>query len=479
MKNWFEVDREGLAKLLERRGKSFVLHELIQNAWDTAARTVEVSIKPVEGRPLAEIRVLDDDPNGFADLAHAYTLFAESAKKGDAEKRGRFNIGEKLVLALCVEAEILSTQGGVRFDSKGRTARRARMDRGSSFTGLVRMTREEISEAVESAHRLIPPAGVITRINGNMLSRPTPLAIEEDVVLPTEVSDKEGYLRRTRRVTSVEIHEVRQGEVASIYEMGIPVVETMDRYHYNVLQKVPLSMERDNVTPAYLQELRTIALNTMHECLTVKEATERWVRDAAADENVSKEAVERVMDLRFGSKRVVYDPSDPEGTKIAMSRGYTVIPPRAMSVEEWDNVRRYDAARPAGQVTPSPKPFSAEGRPLDVIDLANWTDAMRRVAEHARTIAKELLGIDLQVRVAREISWPYGATYGAGELTFNLGRLGHKWFEGPWEDIDRLLLHEAAHHTVSDHLSHEFAETIARLGAALAQLAIRKPEIWR
>jgi hypothetical protein len=34
MKNWFEVDRQGLARLLERKGKEFVLYELVQNAWD-------------------------------------------------------------------------------------------------------------------------------------------------------------------------------------------------------------------------------------------------------------------------------------------------------------------------------------------------------------------------------------------------------------------------------------------------------------
>jgi hypothetical protein len=34
MKNWFEVDKQGLAKILERKGKEFVLFELVQNAWD-------------------------------------------------------------------------------------------------------------------------------------------------------------------------------------------------------------------------------------------------------------------------------------------------------------------------------------------------------------------------------------------------------------------------------------------------------------
>jgi len=30
MKNWFEVDKQGSAKILERRGKEFALFELIQ-----------------------------------------------------------------------------------------------------------------------------------------------------------------------------------------------------------------------------------------------------------------------------------------------------------------------------------------------------------------------------------------------------------------------------------------------------------------
>ena len=34
MRNWFEVDKLGLAQILERKGKEFALFELVQNAWD-------------------------------------------------------------------------------------------------------------------------------------------------------------------------------------------------------------------------------------------------------------------------------------------------------------------------------------------------------------------------------------------------------------------------------------------------------------
>ncbi len=80
---WFEVDKNGLAKLLARRGKGFVVSELIQNAWDTDAKEVTVTLAPIEGVPYASLVVTDDDPEGFKDISHAFTLFAESAKKTD------------------------------------------------------------------------------------------------------------------------------------------------------------------------------------------------------------------------------------------------------------------------------------------------------------------------------------------------------------------------------------------------------------
>lgn len=34
MKNWFEVNKQGLAKILERKGREFALFELILNGRD-------------------------------------------------------------------------------------------------------------------------------------------------------------------------------------------------------------------------------------------------------------------------------------------------------------------------------------------------------------------------------------------------------------------------------------------------------------
>src|SRR5262245_62080996 len=120
MNNWFEVDKAGLAKILARKGLESAVFELIQNAWDEDGVTkVKVTLDTM-GHGRALLKVEDDAPNGFVDLSHAFTLFAESKKKANPEKRGRFNLGEKLVLAVCSEAKIITTTGGIIFDKGGR-----------------------------------------------------------------------------------------------------------------------------------------------------------------------------------------------------------------------------------------------------------------------------------------------------------------------------------------------------------------------
>src|SRR5437660_867906 len=119
--NWFDVDRTGLGKQAEEQGKGRLVGELIQNALDEAGVTrVEITLSPVPGRPLADLAVEDDSPEGFRNLADAYTLFAESYKRTNPEKRGQFNLGEKLVIACCETASISTTKGTVVFDPSER-----------------------------------------------------------------------------------------------------------------------------------------------------------------------------------------------------------------------------------------------------------------------------------------------------------------------------------------------------------------------
>jgi hypothetical protein len=435
---WFTVDKAGLAKLLARKGKGFAIFELIQNAWDEDTTRVEVKLDRIPGTRSVRLTVDDDNPEGFVDLSHAFTLFAESTKKKDAAKRGRFNLGEKLVLALCEEAEIISTKGTIQFDSTGRHARRSKRERGSMFTGVLRMTNEEMAECGAAIQHLIPPSGIVTIYNGEPIPARSPIKLRV-VTLPTETADEEGYLRKSSRKTGVEIYEPLPGETGTLYEMGIPVVETGDRYHVNVMQKVPLNLDRDNVSPSYLSQIRAIVVEATQDRLTLADANSTWVKNAVEEhgDELPDEAITKLVDLRFGEKRVIYDPSDPEANKLAVTQGYTVVYGNQLSGAEWNVVRRSGAMLPAGQVTPSPKPFHPDGKPLKILDQDKWTPGIRHVVAYVKRIAPKLMGIPVSVKIANDATWPFAAVYGKGgvssSITDALGRIGsvRRWRTAP------------------------------------------------
>lgn len=478
------VDLKGLSNKVARRPKSFVLFELLQNAWDENVTRVEVTAEMLPGRPVCLIRVTDDAPEGFQDLASVYTMFRDSKKAPDPTKRGRFEMGEKLVIALAIRAQISSTTGTIVFEKGRRQHLRSKRERGSVFEGEFHMTRAEFQEMQSDVALLAVPPHISTVFNGREL---VPRAIEAafKATLQTIRADAEGVLTPTQRMTMVKVYPVRDDEIAHIYELGIPVVETGDCWHYDVQQRVPVSWERNNVPPAYLRTLRVEVVNALASKLADEDVRKPWVTDALDDERISVDAVKRVVAGRFGDKAVVSDPSDPEGTKIAMSLGYTVIPGGAFSKAAWGNVRAAEAALPAGQVTPSPKPYDPNGKPEKVIGRSQWSQDMHRKAEFAEVLFRKLTDDACEVYIVNEPHVGWCANFGERGLLgyvlcLNYGRLGKAWFARPnrSESVLDLLIHEFTHHKVLDHLSHEMHEEATRLGAKLVNLALDDPAIF-
>ena len=497
-KNWFEIDRKGLAKLVERRGKIALVHELIANALDAEGTTrVEVVLEPEEGVPHATIVVRDDSPKGFIDISHAWTVFAESSRKSYPTLRGRFDLGEKLVLALCTEASIISTKAAVMFDSRGRSSMRARRPQGTEFMGIARITRAELAEIKTGLRKLIPPTGVSILVNGEQLPSRIPLKTV-DAKLMTEVCDDDGYLKRSPRKTTIEIYEALPGETAMLYELGIPIVETGDKFHVNVGQKIPLTMERDNVTPAYLRDVRTIVVNAMHAQLDNDDANATFVNEALADEQASPDAVKKALDLKFSEKRAIRDPSDPEANNNLVAQGYTLINGNQLTKAQWDNVKKHDPenTRPAGQIAPTKKALFGPGGKDTWVPREKWTPAMRAVVAYSADVCRELTGSRVEVSILSDITESWGACYGSQGLVFNLGRLGHVFFDAcvasepdanlmrsdvmrPTERVNQLLIHELGHHAEPNHLDEKYHEALCNLGAKLTRLALTKPELFR
>ena len=148
---WFVVDKEGLKQVESARAKEFILYELISNALDEDITKCDVVIKSFGNKHL--IKVEDDSPNGFRSLADSYTLFAPSYKKENAEQRGRFNLGEKLVLSMFESATIQSTSGTISFLKNGkREQSKKSIDKGTIFEGYVSknvLTKDDITSIVK------------------------------------------------------------------------------------------------------------------------------------------------------------------------------------------------------------------------------------------------------------------------------------------------------------------------------------------
>lgn len=492
-KGFFDVDQSGLAALLRRRGDDWgaaLLLELVQNALDQNVRHVDVTVQTIPGVPEVEITVTDDDPDGFEDLRLAYTLFAPTTKARNATKRGRFTLGEKLVIAACKSARITTTRGCVTFAKGMRVVTSERRATGTEFVANLRMSRDETSAMLNTFRRVATPDGVTLTLNGEVMA-PRPALATFEVELTTETANEEGTLCKVRRKTEVRVYEPFADEAPSLYEMGLPVMplDGDDRWCLDVGQRVPLTVERNNVTPAYLRALRVATANAMADWLRPEDATTPWVRDALADSRTLPTVVKKAVELRFGSKAVTFDPSDPEANSRATAEGFALIRGGHLSADEWRNVRRVEGLLPAaGQLFPTPKVYNPDGEPEELVPESHWTPGMRAVAKYANRLHLLLIGDGkpCHVRFARSPMAFWGANYGFGEgvgrLCFNVAKLPRSFFSDVidrgdiTDEVDAILLHEFGHYYASDHLSADYHKALCRLGAQLKHAAdISKP----
>ena len=461
---WFDVDRAGLEKILRRKGVEFAVFELIQNAWDEAGVTrVDVTLHPATGG-LALLTVEDNSSDGFKDLRHAYTLFAESEKKTNAEQRGRFNIGEKLVLALCERAKITTTKGTVLFNENGRHQLKGKRDHGTIFEAFIRMSKAEIAQVAQAVQRLIVPSAIKTTFNGDEIEA-RKVAHKIEALMPTEIADSEGFLRKTNRKTIINCYEVRDGEIATIYEMGIPVVEHDCAFHCDVMQKVPLTLDRENVTGRFLLHLRTQVFNATHEELTTEDVNHEWAQTAIESGEAKPEAVQDYVTKRFGEKRVSFDMSDREANNKAVAEGYTLVHGSMLSKAAWSNIREAEAITPAGRV------FPTHGDNFIMTEPSDETERMKELREYAQTLAQLLLNCDIKVQFCKQATREV-ASWGDRTLSFNARNLGTSWFNihNNREAIDDLIIHEFGHHYAANHLSEEYNDALSRLAAKAMQL---------
>jgi len=464
-KNWFEVSREGLRQLQAGKSKDFVVRELIQNAWDE-----DISIcclnTTYQDEGVAEIRIEDDSPEGFRDISHAFTLFAPTYKRDNPEKRGRFNIGEKQVLAVCLEAEISTTKGTIFFSSQGRThdPRTKRM-KGSVVLLKMKMDKEEYEEMLQSISLYLQPEGITFSVNGSFVMYKKPYKTVEATLL-TEIL-KGDRVVRTYRKTKANIHKAK--DKAYLYEMGLPVCEIECLYHVDVQQKIPVSIDRNKVSQSYLQKIFTIVLNEIHEEVLPENTSDSWVREGLSNKDVSEEAIRSVVKNRYGDKVVVAAPGDRRSIDEALSHGYKVVYGSELSRPEWENVRK------AGAIFSSSALFSTDF--ADDAESVEKDNNMIKVESLAKKIAKKCFGIDIVVQFLR---WTgVAAQYGHRTLSFNVKKLGRQFFAVPVSaKVIDIILHELAHEK-GLHTEISYHNCLTKMAGELVMIALEEPEFFK
>ena len=463
MNNWFDVSKEGLAQLQKGKSKTFIINELIQNAFDEDIVICKVTTKFNNNH--LHLSVYDDSPRGFIELSHSYTLYADTYKRTDPNKRGRFNLGEKQVLSICKKASVQSTTGTVIFDETGRHEKPEKTKKGSIVTIDLEATEKEYKEILKHTKLLLVPKHIKFIVNNEQI-KSKPVFKSFDCSLLTEILEHD-VMRHRWRKTQVDLIE-HDNDISYIYEMGIPIVQTDCPWHIDIQQKIQLNIDRDNILPSYLQDLYAEVLNNTYT--SIEEPSALWVRTGMKDDRIKKETVQGIVEKRFGDKVASVNPFDGNANDEATAHGYNVIRGSQMSKEEWNQIKKYDIIQSTSAM------FGASG--LAEEKAVTPDNNQYTFGEFAQRVAKEALNVNISVNFVRSnIAASAFYNTGAHSLTFNLSKLPKNFFDVLSQQNIDLLVHELAHEK-GNHTEHDYHKCITKLAGWLVMKALDNPSFF-
>ena len=453
------VDVEGFRQIQAGRPKWSFVRELVSNAWDEAGSTLcDVSVSK-NGNQTAFIRVEDDGP-GFANLKDAYTLYRRTDKRSDPTVRGRFNLGEKELVAIAQSMTIETTSGTVDFPRKGgrRTLHRKRF-KGTVVTARVVWTKIDVASVIDMLFRFMPPKGKKLIVNGTEVPYHEPMHVEE-IGLQTVV-EIDDIMRFAHRKTTVEIYAKKFSDDRGwLYEMGVPVQPIDCSYSINVMQKIPMPPNRDTVSDAYLREIYSVALNATADKIRSDDSSEDWIHAGMRSKNTTESAVEAVASARYGDKAVMWS-SDTEANERAIGAGYNVVHPRTLSKDERDRLMSVSVPRASDMFGRTPKQ-------VRMIPKSEWTDDMLLLSEYCDFISESLQDRPVKISFYRDRQIHAAAEYGADGISFNLAKINHTHPFQP--QTTGLILHELAHRKGEGHFDMAYIHELQRLAGEMIHL---------
>ena len=458
----FSINSEGMRELHAGRKPVSLVKELIQNAFDEDITRCVVTIQYIPALELTRVVVKDDGP-GFKDITHSHNFLAHTEKRGIPTKRGRWNSGEKEFISVTLEASIKTVGWTVEFPSEGgRVIRKNARKKGTVVEAFLPWSQDQAEELIEDLKKF-RPVGYKYIVNGTLIQEREPIVVHT-TTLPTVLQSEPGApMRPTRRKTALHILEPLNPKRGIIYEMGIPVEEINLPVDVDVMQKIPLSPNREALPRAYLQDIYCEVLNAIYDRMTPEDFAESWVKMAIEDPNVMPEAVKATIANRYGEKTVIQS-TDKDSNLQAIDHGYEVINPRALSSKERENMRNLGELQSAkdvfGRKDKSPKAINVSADEVKK-DFALWVKELGKKAGLRVTVrfiyAESSIAADCSSNTANP------------RVRFNTYHLSNKWFgeRGP-EQIE-FVIHEFGHAVMNGEMSHGpiWGDSCARVGAAI------------
>ncbi len=470
----FAVSAHGLRQLHADREPWTLVKELIQNAWDEAPEASECDVRIAAGPGDTTIVTVEDDGPGFTDISHAWTLMAETAKRADPTKRGRFNLGEKEIIAVALCAEIETTGTTVSFPREGGRVTAPNTRKGGTRVSVTMPWNEEQALVLRIRLRRFRPTDCRLWVDGVEIPRRTPLA-SRGATLRTLILRGPGLpISETKRKTTIDVLERCDSHTGWIYEMGIPIQATTLPYDVDVQQKVPMPPNRNTVSASYLQDVMTETLNAMHEEMPGEWFSENWVRTAIEDDRIEESAVRTARKHRYSERAVLWS-SDTDANMRAAEAGYQVIHPKAMSRKE----RQVMTTK--GGLASAKDDF---GRPAEKQQRPDTTNHVRRgFANWIRKIGR-IVGLQASVHYVAAPEARFAARCTAGErkpkVTINTSFCTDEWLAQRGPQQLELIIHELAHALANTPMNHgpRWGDACAAAGAKVADAIARNRLVY-
>ena len=300
--SWLLVSAEGFRQQQAGRDPALLVKELLQNSLDASPTSIDFTIEHVPSENCVRV-VGDDMGEGVEDFEKMRTVFWTS-KTDSHHKRGRMGRGFKELLVLARSATVESNGRIIKFahNEEGvSVVETTNGDRrvGTRVTMVLPWTAQDAEDIIAYFQRVLVPEGIELTVNRELI-RPRPAKHITEAVLPTELFDGSRWLKPFRK-TQIGLVPVVSGEIAFVYEMGIPIadLEWDQPYHIDVKQRVPMNPNRDAVASGYLTKVHRAALPVLVHEMDAPKALSDWVGSAAAG---SVEVVQRaVVEKAFGN----------------------------------------------------------------------------------------------------------------------------------------------------------------------------------